>query len=66
MGWILMQPDNSAALITATKKLTSTGKCDFDLTKSGAQLRPLCFGSCKCTERERHYHSFVGKAGAGR
>jgi hypothetical protein len=33
---------------------------------TGARLRPIGFGSHKCDEHERHYHSFVGEAAAGR
>jgi hypothetical protein len=48
---ILMQPDNSAALVAATKKLADDGICDFDLTLSGARLGPVRFDSRKCTEQ---------------
>jgi hypothetical protein len=66
MGWVLMQPDNSDKSKTALVKLYSSGECDFDVTMGGARLRPVRFGSRQCTERERHYHSFVGEAGCGR
>jgi hypothetical protein len=63
---ILMQPDDSPASVAATKKLAETGICNFDLTLTGAQLRPVRFDSRKCTEQERHFHSFVGEAVCGR
>ena len=66
MGWILMQPDNSEASKTALAILCYKGICKFDLTMNGACLRSICFGSRRCTEREYHYHSFVGEAGCGR
>jgi len=66
MGWILMQPDNSDASKAALALLRSEGICQFDLTMNGARLRPIRFGSRSCTERECHYHSFVGEAGCGR
>ena len=66
MGWILMQPDNSEASKIALALLRSDGICTFDLTMNGARLRPVRFGSRSCTERESHYHSFVGEAGCGR
>ncbi len=66
MGWILMQPDTSAQSTLALHTLRTTGVCNFDLTMGGARLRPIRFGSRSCTERERHYHSFVGEAGCGR
>ena len=66
MGWILMQPDDSDASKVALALLRSDGICDFDVSMKGARLRPIRFGSRSCTERERHYHSFVGEAGCGR
>ena len=66
MGWILMQPDNSDASKAALALLRSEGICTFDLTMNGARLRPIRFGSRSCTERECHYHSFVGEAACGR
>jgi hypothetical protein len=51
MGWVLMQPDDSPASVIAM---------------SGARLRPVRFGSHSCTDRERHFHSFVGEAACGR
>lgn len=38
----------------------------FDELMSGARLRPVRFGSRRCTDREHHFHSFVGEAVAGR
>jgi hypothetical protein len=66
MGWILMQPNNSEASIVALALLHSDGICTFDLTMNGARLRPIRFGSRSCSERERHFHSFVGEAACGR
>ena len=66
MGWILMQPADDPTSIAATKTLLSGGKCLFDLTKSGARLQPISFGSRACTGLERRYHSFVGEAACGR
>jgi hypothetical protein len=66
MGWILMQPDDSDASKVALALLRSDGICDFDLSMNGARLRPIRFGSRSCTERECHFHSFVGEAGCGR
>ena len=66
MGWILMQPADDSISVAATKTLLSGGKCLFDLTKSGARLQPISFGSRACTGLERRYHSFVGEAACGR
>jgi hypothetical protein len=63
MGWILMQPDNSEASQIAVALLHSDRVYTFDLTMNRAHLRPVCFCSRSCTEREHHYHSFVGEAG---
>jgi hypothetical protein len=65
-GFILMQPDNSPESISALALLRRTGECKFDLTFKGARLRPMRFGSRRCTDREQHYHSFVGEAGVSR
>jgi hypothetical protein len=66
MGWILMQPDDSDASAAELALFRSDGICNFDVTMNGARLRPIRLGSRGCTERERHYHSFVGEAGCGR
>ena len=68
MGWILMQPeDDSVALKAALALLRSEGgTCNFDVIMNGARLHPIRFGSRSCTERERHYHSFISEAGCSR
>jgi hypothetical protein len=66
MGWILMQPDDFPASVQALHRLHTDGICDFDITMTGARLRPVRFGSRKCTDREHHFHSFVGEAACGR
>jgi hypothetical protein len=52
MGWILMQPNESIASQRSLALLCSDGICNFD--------------SHSCTAHERHYYSFIGKAGCGR
>ena len=66
MAWILMQPDDSPSSHAALSTLTSGGACTFDTTLSGPRLRPIRFGSRRCTPKERHLHSLVGEAAAGR
>ena len=66
MGWILTQPASDEISQKAVHTLLQTGECLFDKTKSGARLQPIAFGSRACTDRERHFHSFVGEAAAGR
>jgi hypothetical protein len=60
-GFILMQPDNSPESANALSHLLLTGECRFDLTLKGARLRPIRFGSRRCTPQEQHYHSFVSE-----
>ena len=66
MAWILMQPAGDEYSQKAAKILRTTGKCTFDKTKTGARLLPISYGSRACTDIEKHYHSFVGEAAAGR
>jgi hypothetical protein len=61
-----MQPDDSPASLAALKILQEEGICNFNVTMNGTRLRPVCFGSHGCTDRERSLHSFVGEAGSGR
>ena len=61
MGYILMQPDDSADAQVATTKLSDKNECDFDLSLVGSHLRPILFNSRSCTATESHYHGFVGE-----
>ena len=45
MGWILMQHADDEESQQSVKILRETGECLFDLSKNGARLRPLSFGS---------------------
>ena len=66
MGWILMQPDDFDASEAAFALLRSGSIYNFNVTMNGARLCPIRFGSRSCTERVRHYHSFIGEAGCDR
>ena len=66
MGWIIMQPVDDEDSMRASKVLTTTGKCLFDLSKHGARLKSIAFGSRSCTLAEKNLHSFTGKAASGR
>ena len=66
MGWILMQPADDEKSKQATEKLIKEGVCLFDLSKSGARLKPIAFGSRSCNVNEKHFHSFTGEASCGR
>ena len=58
MGYILMQPDDSADAQVATTKLSDKNECDFDLSLDGTCLRPILFNSRSCTSTERDYPKF--------
>ena len=52
MGWILLQPAGDTESQKAAKTLLETGDCAFDLTKSGARLQPIAYGSRANTDSE--------------
>ena len=64
MGYVLCQPDDSEAAIQAIQEEDTGGKCQFDLCLSKLRLHPVLFGSRKCLNNERYFHSFVGEATA--
>ena len=66
MEWILMKPADNKESMRASKVLTTTGECLFDLSKHGARLKPIAFGSRSCTLAEKNLHSFTGEAASGR
>ena len=61
-----MHTADDADYIAATALLLKTGEFKFDLTKGGARLRPIGFGSRFCLSQEIKYHAFVGEAACGR
>ena len=66
MCWILMQTADDDESQQAIKLLRETGESIFDLSKNGALLRPLAFGSWSCKYFESKYHSFVWYTECGR
>lgn len=66
MAYIIMQPENSAAALKTIKLLESDGDCKFDTSFDGPRLKPICFGSRKCSLTESNYQSFVGEIATGR
>ena len=64
MGYVLCQPDDSAEALEAMQAEDAGGKCQFDLCLSKLRLHPVLFGSRKCLNNERYFHSFVGEARA--
>ena len=60
MGWILMQPTDYKESQKATSHLKTTGECLFGLSKHGARLKPVAFGSRSCNDMEIKYDSFTG------
>ena len=63
MGCMLMQPVDDEESVKVTKSLFKIGRYKFELTKSGARLRPIGFYSLCCILQEIKYHSFVDKVG---
>ena len=61
-----MQPADDKESIKTMKNLACTGICLFDLSKNGARLKPITFGSRSCTINEKYFHSFTGEAACGR
>ena len=66
MSWILMQPADDDASVKATDTLKNTGEFLFDLDMEGPRLKPIKYGSRACTTSKKWFHSFIGKAAAGR
>ena len=61
-----MQPADDDESVKATDKLLNEGICLSDLSKSGARLKPIAFGSRSCNLNEKIFHSFTGEAACGR
>jgi hypothetical protein len=66
MSYVLMQPADDPSSKRALEILQTGGQNTFDELMTGARLRPVRFGSRRCTTREQHFHSFVGEAVTGR
>ncbi|MGH7955153.1 MAG: RNase H-like domain-containing protein, partial [Gloeomargaritales cyanobacterium] len=49
MGYALLQPGNDEASIAALIRLENGDASDFENTLTGARLRPVCFGSRRCS-----------------
>ena len=64
MGYVLCQPDDSEEALQAMRDEDAGGKCQFDICLSKLRLHPVLFGSKKCVNNERYFHSFVGEATA--
>ena len=50
MDWILMQISDNKESQKATAHLKNTGECLFDVSKHGAQLKPVVFGYRNCND----------------
>jgi hypothetical protein len=66
MSYVFMQPADDPSSRKTHLILEAGGPNTFDELMTGARLRPVRFGSRRCTDRERHFHSFVGEAVTGR
>ena len=52
MNWILMQPATENELAKAKAHLAAAGICLFELSKNGARLKPIAFGSRSCNDND--------------
>ena len=43
----------------------TAGECLFYLSKNGARLKPIAFGSRSCTSVEKSFHYFTGESASG-
>ena len=61
-----MQPVDDEESTRAATTLKETGKCLFDLTKNGASLKHVAFGSRGCNANEVNFQSFTVEGAYGR
>ena len=61
MGWIIMQPADDKESVVAAIHLLKTGICLFDISISGARLKPIAFGSRGCDENEKLSFFYRGR-----
>ena len=61
-----MQPADDNESIAAAIHLNTTGTCLFDLSVSGAHLKPITFGSHGYNDNEKKNHSFTGEEACDR
>ena len=66
MDWILMQPADDQESQKTTARLKTTGERWFELSKHGAHLKLVAFGSWSCDDMESKYHYFTDEVAAGR
>lgn len=66
MGYVLMQPDTSSLADTIINHWDDIAAGQLETSLNGARLRPIVFGSRRCTTKECHFHSFAGEAACGR
>ena len=66
MGWIIIQPADDEESTKATALLQKTDECYFELTKDGARLKSIAFGSRGCNDSGQKFHYFVGEAACSR
>ena len=63
---MLLQSDDSDEAVTATKLLSTTGECLFDLLPSSPRLLAVTYNSRSNKPYERSYHSCVRETACGR
>ncbi len=64
-GYVLLQPGNDDALMTALQDYWDGKGFSFMTMCSSAVLHPICFGARKCRGNEVRLHSHLGECFAG-
>ena len=63
-GYCVAQPGQDVPSLEAMKREMAGGDCEF-LTDSKLTLHPVAFGSRRCRDNEKNFHSHIGEAKAG-
>ena len=64
-GYVLLQPGDDVASITAAQNYRDGKGFTFMTKESQAILRPVCFGACKTRGNETRLHSHLGEGFSG-
>ena len=63
-GYCVAQPGNDTPSLEAMKREIAGGDCEF-LTNAQLTLHPVAFGSRRCRDNEKNFHSHIGEAKSG-
>ena len=64
-GYVLLQPGNDAASVSAAQDYSGGKGFTFTTKESKAVLHPVCFGARKTRGNEAHLHSHLGEGFSG-